>query len=586
MAKKFGYMLEQQKKGGIWSSIIISFFTASIYYMIVYKCFPMVYAINDDVAMRDIASGAFSGEPDAHLIFMKYVLGVLLSGIYRIFPGYDWYGILMTGLIVLCLGIFVYRGLSDIDDWKKKGCYLIGLLVIFACVGLQHLVIFQWTMTAGITGATGVFLFYTSSEKNKWRNILEEIVGALLLILTFCIRSDVLFMVAPAAGLCYLFKYVKMKGGERRRLYIQHAWFAVLLIGGCAAVMLIEKTAYQSEAWKEFQAFNNLRSEVYDFYGIPDFEENQDFYESINMDECEVQALENYSLFLVDGIYEYKMKEIADYARSITDKAGIIKRLNVGVQRVYSDFKSGTYVPLTWFTAIITILAVWVCWKRNSKQFYLIFACMGVQFLLWCYLGLQGRIVGRVSYAMHLYMLILAFSVLYWEMVKNPDQQIRGWRRESGILLGICSVLLCTIALLEWNELKQDALQIAKRNQENIELSRYLTDQKENVYLAHTYSISHYTDNFRFRREFEFSNIVPFGDWQTYSPIEMKKRERLGISDTRNDLYTQKDVYIVSRFDMAYVEECLQKAYGSCHAENADVVAFRDYLYWIIKYSE
>ena len=56
------------------------------------------------------------------------------------------------------------------------------------------------------------------------------------------------------------------------------------------------------------------------------------------------------------------MKEIADYARSITDKAGIIKRLNVGVQRVYSDFKSGTYVPLTWFTAIITILAVWVCW--------------------------------------------------------------------------------------------------------------------------------------------------------------------------------------------------------------------------------
>ena len=62
-------------------------------------------------------------------------------------------------------------------------------------------------------------------------------------------------------------------------------------------MMLIEKTAYQSEAWKEFQAFNNLRSEVYDFYGIPDFEENQDFYESINMDECEVQALENYSLF-------------------------------------------------------------------------------------------------------------------------------------------------------------------------------------------------------------------------------------------------------------------------------------------------
>ena len=35
-----------------------------LFLIIIFSVLPVTYAINDDVAMRDIASGAMSGQPD------------------------------------------------------------------------------------------------------------------------------------------------------------------------------------------------------------------------------------------------------------------------------------------------------------------------------------------------------------------------------------------------------------------------------------------------------------------------------------------------------------------------------------------
>lgn len=579
----------QQEKYRARKSILISLGVAAVCYAVVYKCFPMVYAINDDVMMRDIAAGAMTGEPDGHLIFVKYVLGILLSRMYRFFPGFDWYGLLLTGLIVFCLAILIYRGWSDIRDTKNKILYLVFVLATFICIGLQHMVMFQWTVTAGITGATGVFLFYTSSGDNRVKNVLEEIISAFLLVLTFCIRSGVLYMIVPAAGICYLFKYVRVERKEKWKVSVQHAWYWVLMLGGCAAVMLIEASAYQSEEWKEYQAFNACRSQVYDFYGVPEFEENRDFYESIDLKEQDVQALENYSLFLVDGIYEYKMEMIAEYAKQTAEaEKGIGRRLIDGLQEIYLDFQSGVYAPLIWFTAIVAALALLVCWAKRSSQFYLILACMGMQFLLWCYLGLQGRIVERVSFAMHFYMLFLVAGILYRELVEDPAWILEGRGSERGnraFLIFGCMVLIF-VSVLECAQVRGDVIQKEEQNQENLELQQYLEGHKENVYLMHTYSVSHYTDVFKLRRDFKMSNMVSLGDWPSFSPVEERKRELLGIVNPKEALYGRENVYVVSRYEVPYVEQCLQETYGSCSSQDADVVPFRNYLYWIKEFGE
>lgn len=43
--------------------------------------------------MRAIASGALTGKPDAHLVYMKYMLGKVIVLFYKLFPKYNCYGI-------------------------------------------------------------------------------------------------------------------------------------------------------------------------------------------------------------------------------------------------------------------------------------------------------------------------------------------------------------------------------------------------------------------------------------------------------------------------------------------------------------
>lgn len=80
-----------------------------LYLLIIMQVIPITYAINDDVAMRDIASGSLTGTPDYHLIFIKAAFGWVLTGLYRCFGGIDWYGCVFLGMMVLCCGILLER---------------------------------------------------------------------------------------------------------------------------------------------------------------------------------------------------------------------------------------------------------------------------------------------------------------------------------------------------------------------------------------------------------------------------------------------------------------------------------------------
>ena len=93
-------------------SFVLSLAFSAFYGFIIYKAIGFLYAIGDDVIMRDIASGAFTGRPDGHLIFVKYALGFILSRFYLLNPQVDWYGFFMAGTLFLALAVILYRGLS------------------------------------------------------------------------------------------------------------------------------------------------------------------------------------------------------------------------------------------------------------------------------------------------------------------------------------------------------------------------------------------------------------------------------------------------------------------------------------------
>ena len=64
------------------AAVAASVLLAFICGLAVYQAMGFVYAIADDVIMRDIASGAFTGTPDGHLFFVQYALGRTISSLY------------------------------------------------------------------------------------------------------------------------------------------------------------------------------------------------------------------------------------------------------------------------------------------------------------------------------------------------------------------------------------------------------------------------------------------------------------------------------------------------------------------------
>lgn len=50
------------------------------------------FDLNDDVLMKDMLSGAYTGAPEAHNIQMLYPISAFISMFYRVVRGFDWYG--------------------------------------------------------------------------------------------------------------------------------------------------------------------------------------------------------------------------------------------------------------------------------------------------------------------------------------------------------------------------------------------------------------------------------------------------------------------------------------------------------------
>ena len=239
---------------------IISFGLFFIFLAVVFLMIPVTYAINDDTAMRDIASGAMSGTPDYHLVFVKAALGALLSAVYRYFPGIDWYGLVWMGLVILSAALILWKILSICEKrgWDRLvACVL--FLSVFGLTGLGDLVSLQFAVGAGIVAGTAVFLYCLDDSSGKKEYRMAALV-ILLIWISFCVRENVLLMAVPFGGLIILYKKEPVK---------KKALMASIACAGLAGIMVLEVFSYSSAEWKSYKDYNTARSVIYDYYGVP-----------------------------------------------------------------------------------------------------------------------------------------------------------------------------------------------------------------------------------------------------------------------------------------------------------------------------
>lgn len=545
------------------AAFILSLVITGLYFLAVYQEIPIIYDINDDVAMRNAAAGVITGTPDAHLIFMKYILGLVISSLYQQFPGLDWYGLVLIGIMLFSFAMILYRGLVEEKPLWWKAVYTVASLLLFTCVGLQHIASFQWTVAAAMAGASGIYLFYTSQTRDRFQMAAEEGMAVFLLLLCLAVRDSVFLMILPAAGLCFLWKYGSFEKEGRWPFALRHMAVPAALVLGGILIFGVERYAYRSAEWKEFLAYNEDRSTIMDYYELKNYEENAEFYDSLSLSPEEVENLQRYSLYMADDVYSQKMHALAVNAEETYMQQNPVRsRIRMGIEKVWEHLRSPVYAPFSLLTLCLTVLVLALGLGKSRRQFLLSLCCLGFWALFWLYLGFEGRVVERVVYAMYFLQFLNMMAIGYRILVlEEGDREPQKWRLLPAVFL---CLLLFAPAGRKWKAVEDNSGWRSAYNREFLDVNRYMAQHPENVYFMTTFSIETYTDNFTVRRDFDFTNLLSVGGWHTFSPLEEEKNAKLHITDPKRDIAEKDNVYVISleNVNLRYLDRYYTSLYG------------------------
>lgn len=554
-----------ETKGRMLSAFLLSFVIMTIYFVFVYQNIPFIYDINDDVAMRNVAAGVITGSPDAHLLHIKYILGLVIAGLYGIAPGLDWYGLVLIGIVLFAFSMILYRGLAAERSLLWKGIYILLALLLITCLGLQHITAFQWTTTAAIAGAAGIYLFYTSDTKDRPWCYVDEGISVFLILLSLMVRDDVFLMVLPIAALCFWRKYGSLKKHGKWPFTLEHPWVPGALAFGVFLILATEAFAYRSHEWREFRTYNTNREAIMDYYDLPGYEETPELYDSLGFTPEEAENLQRYSLYLTEDLYSENMAKLAAYSKEAYLKNHSLKeRVSLGLQGIYEHMSKDTYHLTNLLCLCMIALTVGFALGKNKGELYLTEAVLAVWAVFWMYLGYRNRILERVGFALYL-LGFLTMLAIFYQMCKEVREQKRGKALLSKEFLaaGFCGVLLL-IGSMTWKTVEGNNTWRRDYNLQFLDVNRYMAEHSENVYFMTTFSIETYTDNFTIRRDFDFSNLLSVGGWHTFSPLENKKAAKLGITDPKRDMAEKDNVYVISleNVNLRYMDRYYESIYG------------------------
>ena len=159
--------------------------------------------------------------------------------------------------------------------------------------------------------ATAIFLYLTSRPCENAKEALKENgVAIFLVVLAYMMRTEMCLMLFPFLLLAGLSKWSEEKpffAPKTVGKYLSVIGVALLSMGIATG---IDTLAYQQEGWNEYRAFFDARTKLYDFYGIPSYEGNEAFYESIGLSREAYELLQNYNVALDEDIDAKVLEEI------------------------------------------------------------------------------------------------------------------------------------------------------------------------------------------------------------------------------------------------------------------------------------
>ena len=387
----------------------------------------MSYETNDDETMSLICAGAYG--PGVHLVYSHYLLGLVLSRLYLLFPGLNWYLVLLlsanlTAITAVCL-VFGSR-------LNLPGSMLL-TAGLNALLGYDFYNNLQFSKNAALLTGTGavllLYLFYGGKKKKT-----AFFLGSFLTAAGFMVRKDSFYAAAVimACGALPALQWKKREMIRRLLCVFGPALLAVLICMG------INKAAYGNDPmWRDYMKYNMLRSELLD-YGFPSYKVHKEEIEALGLDKNDLKLLQNWDYMDPEVFTLEKLEKLVEM-RGGSKKT----RLKINRSTLLRAAKGvGEAVTSYGFAGICAGIMIALLLAGTAAQNFTLLAALLIICLEYWYLGCFGRVIWRGECGIWLSALLVSLSAVFFagdlperfRRAVHPERH-RGWSLWIGTVM-------------------------------------------------------------------------------------------------------------------------------------------------------
>lgn len=534
------------------------------------------FDLNDDVQMKDILAGVYTGVPEGHNIQMLYPLSLGISWLYRLFPNAPVYGLFLCVCQYLSLWIFAERSLRFRTSTLSK----IGMLAVegitMVTMLLPHLVFVQYTFVCAMLAGAATFWFITSKSLPAGKFICSNIPAILLAVLAYMLRTEMLLLLFPLLCVAGLYHWSVEEKIWKMENFIKY--FSVLgaILAGILLTTGIHEHAFGGEDWKNYVAYFDSRTQLYDYQGIPAYEGNEALYEELELTAAEQHMLlEQYNFGLEDTLEAEDLDRIASYqkeqkAQSRSWIAQFIEKTKLYVYRTFHKEPTGSAVEDDYPWNVMVVLGymavfIMIMCSRVEEEEQLkdkLFSGAGklaflfaVRTALWMFILMGGRDPVRITHSLYLLEFWILLGMLHMEG-RQMDAQIGGKVRVTivfPIIFGLTMVCSLSQVLAETDTEYEYR---AAANVVDAGMKAYCRSNPDKFYFFDVYSaVSYplepylatpYSEKMFVDVNNTLGNYDIMGGWQVKSPSYEEKLAVFGMDSMRDGFLYQENVYMMA----------------------------------------
>lgn len=591
-------MIDNNTKKGAGLNGLLAFILTAIFFAAIIFLYDFTYGVIDDPFIATVLNGAYTGTPDAHVVYMKYPLAWILVLLFRWIPTVNWHFFLLVGCFVICIFVVNFRIASNVKKILHKVIFMILFMLLFWLCMAKMVLTAHYSMCAAVLAASGIFYFATIKYQSSKLNLVLNYLAAFLMLWTaYAIRARTLFMLLPLAAAVFIYKFFYKKPAFKKANVIRMIIFPIILFIGLGGMELMHNAQYKSKEWQTFLSFNDARTTLYDFYGLPEYEGNEEFYESLNISEARQYMYEKYYLEFQDGVPDDALTQIADYrVREYAKKMPAGERIKETIKALPVNLTLKTYAPVNWICAasFIIILLVALMMKKWRVAIAVILGVI-TSLIPWLWMIYMGKPTSRVTMGIWAADLLFAVALLIDNseeignyLKRKAEKLSRGLRTGIAVLFAVLAAAALTAGIAgSYKKVHKTVDRSLDSGNIRSALEEWCEKSPEKLYICESEIVNGLGFNVR-KVDNKLQNLYWPGGWTAKMAQSKEIWNRFAIEDIEKGIIENRNVYLIAfrDTDVSYWFRFYRENYPAASLETVQEIELEETPFTIYQLQE